>query len=335
MNMMRIKEIQWIILAAATLSLGACSYDSEQPVPAQEEVELRFSSSLELLTRAAYTKTQDTQIADGEIVYAWVDEAKSSGAVEYIQAWKLTADGNGNFPADKKVKKLYPVSGNPIDVYAIHGNFATTPSGTFPTSAITHNVNTDQSTEANYAVSDLLYATGANLKRQTAAHLLTFSHLLSKIEVYLVAGTGTEDSELATATVSIMNTKPTASVTLSKTAAPTIAVSGSATEIAAKMQHETDVNVTIGSDGTPSPARAFAEAIIVPQWVSSTGASGGDEVDFVKITIGTSSYTAKVSKEFTAGNRYTYNVVVNKSGIELTSTITPWADGGTEVISAK
>ena len=331
---MRIKEIQWIILAAATLSLGACSSDSEQPVSAQDEVELRFSSSLELLTRAAYTKTQDTQIADGEIVYAWVDEAKSSGAVEYIQAWQLTADGNGNFPAEKKVKKLYPVSGNPINVYAIHGNFATTPSGTFPTSAITHNVSTDQSTDAGYIPSDLLYATGANLARQTAAHLLTFSHLLSKIEVYLVAGTGTSDAELATATVSIVNTKPTALVTLSKTAAPTITASGSAAEIAAKMQHETDQTVTIAG-GTPSPAYAFAEAIIVPQWVNSTGASGGTEVDFVKITIGTSSFTAKVNKELVGGNRYTYNVVVNKTGIEFTSTITPWADGGITDITAQ
>ena len=329
--MIRIKEIQWIILAAATLSLGACSSDSEQPVSAQEEVELRFSSCLELQTRAAYTKTQDTQIANGEKVYAWVDEAKSTGAVEYIKAWQLTADGSGNFTADKK---LYPVSGNPIDVYAIHGNFATTPSGTFPTAALTHNVSATQSTDAGYFASDLLYATGSNLARQTAAHLLTFSHLLSKVEVYLVAGTGTDDSELATATVSILNTKPTASVTLSKTAAPTITASGTATEIAAKMQHETDQTVTIAG-GTPSPAYAFAEAIIVPQWVNSTGASGGDEVDFVKITIGSSSFIAKVNKEFTGGNRYTYNVVVNKTGIELTSTITQWADGGTQVISAK
>ena len=330
--MIRIKDIQWIILAAATLTLGACSSDSEQS--ALPEVELRFSSSLELLTRAAYTKTQDTQIADGEKVYAWVDEVKSTGAVEYIQAWQLIADGNGNFPAEKKVKKLYPVSGNPVNVYAIHGNFATTPSGTFPTAALSHNVSTDQSSDAGYVVSDLLYATGANLARQTAAHLLTFSHLLSKVEVYLVAGTGTDDAELATATVSILNTKPTALVTLSKTGAPTISASGTATEISAKMQHETDQKVSV-SGGTPSPAYAFAEAVIVPQLVNTTGASGGDEVDFVKITIGTSSYTAKVNKEFTGGNRYTYNVVVNKSGIEFTSTIAQWADGGITDITAQ
>ena len=326
---MRIKEIQWIILAAATFTLGACSSDTDES--AQPEVELRLSSSLELLTRAAYTKTQDTQIANEELVYAWIDEAKSSGAVEYIQAWELKADGNGKLEGQKK---LYPVSGNPINVYAIHGNFATTPSGAFPTAALNHNVNTDQSTVAGYAVSDLLYATGANLKRQTAAHPLTFSHLLSKVEVYLVAGTGTDDSDLATAKVSILNTKPIATVTLSKTGAPTISASGTATNIAAKMQYETDQTVTIADGSAPSPAHAFAEAVIVPQWVNSTSASGGDAVNFIKITIGTSTFTAKINKEFVGGNRYTYNVVVNKTGIELSSTINLWSDGGTEVISA-
>lgn len=322
------KELKLIILAAALLSLGACSSDTDER--AQAEVELRFSSTLDLHTRAAYTKTQDTQILNGEKVYAWVDEAKTTGAVEYIQAWALTADGAGKLEG---VKKLYPVSGNPVNVYAIHGNFATAPSGTFPTAALNHSVNATQTTDANYAASDLLYATGTNLARQTAAHPLAFSHLLSKIEVYLVAGTGTTDAELETAQVTIQNTKPTASVTLSKTAAPTIAASGTATDITAKMQTQTDQTVTV-SGGAPSPAHRFAEAIIVPQWVNTTGASGGADIDFIKITIGTSSYTALINKQFEGGNRYTYNVVVNRSGIELTSTITQWSDGGTQVITA-
>ena len=330
MNDMQTNKSKWLYLAAVLL-LVACGSDSEQTGNGpQTEVELRLSSTLDLQTRAAYTKTQDTQIASGETVYAWVDEAKSTGAVEYIQAWPLTADGSGNFSA---AKKLYPVSGNPVDVYAVHGNFATAPSGSFPTAALSHSVAADQSAAGAYEKSDLLYASKTGCARQTAAHQLTFSHLLSKIEVYLVAGTGTTDAELETAQVTIENTKPTASVTLSKTAAPVIAASGTATDITARMQTQTDQTVTVS--GTAQPAHRFAEAVIVPQWVNTTGASGGTDVDFIKITIGTSSYTAQINKQFTGGNRYTYNVVVNKSGIELTSTINPWGDGGTQVISAK
>ena len=327
---MQTNKSRWLCLAAAALMMGACGSDNEQSGDVQQPVELRLSSTLDLNTRTAYTKTQDTQIASGEKVYAWVDEAAASGATEYVKAWQLTADGSGNFSGDKK---LYPVSGNAVNVYALHGNFATAPSGSFPTAAMTHSVAADQSSEAGYAKSDLLFAKKTGCARQTAAHNLAFSHQLAKIEVYLVAGTGTTDAEIAGATVTIQNTKPDASVTLSKTADPTITVSGTKADIKAKMQSQTDQTVTIG--GTPQNAHAFAEAVIVPQWVNTTGASGGADTDFIKITIGTSSYTAQINKQFTAGNRYTYNVVVNKSGIELTSTINPWGDGGTEVISAK
>ena len=332
---MKMKELKLIILAAALLSLGACSSDTDER--AQAEVELRFSSTLDLHTRAAYTKTQDTQILNGEKVYAWVDEAKTTGAVEYIQAWALTADGAGKLEG---VKKLYPVSGNPVNVYAIHGNFATAPSGTFPTAALNHSVNATQTTDANYAASDLLYATGTNLARQTAAHPLAFSHLLSKIEVYLVAGTGMTDAELATAQVTVLNTKLSTALTLSKTAATLVSIAPSGTidattgnAITAKIQSQTDQTVTI--EGSAQKAYAFGEAVIVPQYVSSTGAAGGSPVDFVQIKVGTNTYTAQVSNDFEAGKRYVYNVVVNKSGITLTSTILPWGDGGTEVIIAK
>ena len=323
-------RMKWILLATAAVTLGSCNSESEQTDNVGQQVELRLSSSLDLQTRAAYTFTQNTQITSGEKVYAWVDEAKTSGAVEYIQAWQLTADGNGNFSGDTK---HYPVSGNPVDVYAVHGNFATAPSGSFPTAALTHSVASDQSALADYAKSDLLYAQKTGCVRQSTAHQLDFNHLLSKIEVYLVAGTGTTDAELATAQVTILNTKPDASVTLSKTAAPAITASGTAADITAMMQSQTDQTVTI--EGSAQNAYAFAEAIIVPQWVNTTGASGGADVDFIKITIGTSSYIAQINKQFTGGNRYTYNVVVNKSGIVLTSTINPWGEGGTEIINAK
>lgn len=311
---------KWIYLAAATLMLGACS-NIEETEPIQEKtVELKLSSSLDLQTRAAYTLTQTTQIANGEKVYAWVDEV---GASEYVHAWELTADGAGNFSGSTQ---NYPVSGKPVDVYAIHGNLTGITAGTttFPAS-LSHSVAADQS--ADYAKSDLLCASATNCARQVAAHNLEFKHLLSKIEIYLVAGTGMTDAELETAQVTILNTKPTTAVTLSKTATPIASIgaaSGTATAITAKMQTETDQTVTIS--GVAQPAHRMAEAIIVPQAVND---------DFIQITVGTSTYTAKVNKTFDAGNKFVYNVVVNKSGIEFSSTILPWGMGETSTISAQ
>lgn len=326
-------RMKWILLAAAAVTLGSCS--SEQADLEGQQVELRLASSLNLQTRAAYTFTQNTQIASGQTVYAWVDEV---GASEYIHAWQLTADGSGNFTGDRK---NYPVSGNAINVYALHGNLTGITPGTttFP-ATLTHTVATDQSTGSNYEASDLLAAKATNCARQVAPHNLQFSHLLSKVEVYLVAGTGMTDAELATAQVTVLNTKLSAALTLSKTAATLVSVAPSGTidattgnAITAKMQSQTDQTVTI--EGSAQKAYAFGEAVIVPQYVSSTGAAGGSPVDFVQIKVGTNTYTAQVNNDFAAGKRYVYNVVVNKSGITLTSTILPWGDGGTEVIIAK
>ena len=244
--------------------------------------------------------------------------------------------GYGNFTGETK---YYPFSGHPVNIYAVHGNIAGITPGTtaFPTVGLTHTVSINQnaSTPAdNFVVSDLLYASASNCARQSAAHNLQFSHLLSKIEVYLVAGTGTTDEELQTATVTILNTKPAATLTLSKTAAPVVAVDAncSVVAIAAKMQTQTDQTVTIES--LEQNAHRFAEAVIVPQWINTTGTSGGAAVDFIQVSVGTSSYKAQINKEFTAGNKYVYNVVVNKSGLTLTSTISQWGDGGTQIISA-
>ena len=315
-----------LMLAAGVMAFAACDNDTVIDSQQQhQQMELRLSSSLDLQTRAAYTMQQGTQIDASEKVYAWGDEVPTSGSPsEYIKAWQLTADGSGSFTGSKQ---YYPATGNNVNIYAIHGNFSETlteGTTTFPTS-LPHTVATDQT--SGYNQSDLLFGSATDLARQAGAHQVTFAHLLSKIEVYLIAGSGVTDTDLASATVSILGTKPQATVTLNKTATPiaSVTASGTATEISALMQHGTDQTVTVGSDTKYAPA--FAQAIIVPQWVSSTGASGGDTTDFIKVTIGTGAYVAKVSNEFTAGNKYTFYVTVNASGLTISSTITDWGAG--------
>lgn len=310
---------KWILIATAAVMLLSCSSESEQVDMKRQLVELKLASSLDIQTRA-YTLTQATQIASGEKVYAWVDEV---GASEYIHAWELTADGAGNFSG---TTQNYPVSGAAVNVYALHGNFTGITAGTttFPTS-LDHSVAADQAT--NYAKSDLLCAKATNCARQVAAHNLQFSHLLSKVEVYLVSGTGMTDTELASATVKILGTKPTTVVTLSKTATPIATIgtaSGTATDITAKMSYDGTATVTISSVAQNAPA--LAEAVIVPQSINA---------DFIQITVGTQTFTAQVNKTFDAGKKYVFNVLVNKSGLLLSSTITDWDDGGTTVTNAK
>ena len=86
---MKKNNIRTITALTALLALAACG----DRLQTSEPVELRFTSGLQMQTRAAYVSTQNTQIVSGEKVYAWVDEAVPSPGtpVEYVHAWELTA----------------------------------------------------------------------------------------------------------------------------------------------------------------------------------------------------------------------------------------------------
>ena len=131
---------------------------------------------------------------------------------------------------------------------------------------------------------------------------MTFTHLLTKINVNLTAGDGFTQAEMANAEVSILGIKPTTTFGVQGTAVTE--GSGDATNIAAG-------------------AGASTSAIIVPQTVMAG--------NFIKITIGGGDYyyALTANKFFASQTLYTYNLTVNKTGLVLTTTqITAWADGG-------
>ena len=328
-----------VLATVAALAFGACSSDSEQPVGQETPVEINLVSYLSnvqtrgsLDTDGDIARLQSTQIAAGETVYAWVEDNNGKASSPYINVWKLTAKGNGSFSG---ATKYYPTTGDNVDVYCIHANFAEAPSGRFPASAITHTVATDQSTAANYLKSDLLYGSVQNQGRR-ALQPIVFKHKLAKIEVKVKLGGGLKASQLTDAgtAVYVQNTFPTAIYTPAKAPAlpeggsiatygGTVKASGTATDIKMYLQKESDASATI---------QAFGEAIIVPQSVSPKAnfirihlADGGDL--FAKLG-GTED------KVFEAGKKYVYTVTVNLSTITLTSSITDWDEGNGDDINA-
>lgn len=318
-----------LILFMAALALLSCG---REPLPDQE-IELRLSGSVGMSTRGVYTPTQGTAIAVGEAVYAWVDDA-GDGTVSpaiapspYVDAWALTCGTGGALSGANKY--YFPASGRTVDVYAVHGNFTAPVEGTTAWSAFTpviHTVLADQSeTTSNYVRSDFLYARDTTVLRNNDPKVLDFKHLLSKVEIYLLAGTGLEESDVTGARVKVLGVQPTATVTLNKRGqtAATVAASGTATDIQCRMTYQTDVQV-----GTKY-AYAFAEAIIVPQAFTTP-------VQLLEITLPNTSIVLRTTADtytFEPGKRYGYNVTVNTRGLLLESTITAWSDTGTTDIS--
>lgn len=312
-------------MAAAMMLLAGCNND-ENEITDNWNGEIRLSSGVTVQTRAN-ADVPDKQIANGQTVYAWVDKATSPDATEYIQAWTLTAQGDGTFSGSNQ---YYPTDGTKLDFYAMHGNFTFTEnSDAFPTS-ITHAVDATQSDNlgTNYLKSDLLYGLMKGVSRSKNAVNLTFYHLLSKVEVALKSGAGSPD--LTGATVTIESTKLKAVFTPSKTAEINSATPETAqTARAGLVTCPTDDNdaapiaiATKIATGDFSTGTEYAAAIIVPQNVAK-------DANFIKVVLaGGGTFTYKVPDAsgitFASGKKYQYKITVNQSGLSVSSSISDW-----------
>lgn len=305
-------------MAVFALAMAGCSNDENEVNNAP--VEIRLTSGVAVQARA---NTQAEQILVGEKVYAWVDKVP---AVSYIDAWTLTADGNGNFTGSSQ---YYPTDNSNLNFYALHGNFTATfteNSTAFPDAPIVHSVEADQSgtDRETYAKSDLLYAIKTGVERSSNAVELEFYHILSKVEVALKSGEGSPD--LTGAVVTIEGTQLKADFTPGKEAdmtvqtarAAMIAVNGDADNAVAPITIET----VITTDFTTNTA--YGEAVLLSNQTIAQDAT------FIKVTLadgGVFNYkvddTGGLALE--SGKKYTYQITVNQTGLEVTSKIQDWA----------
>lgn len=256
--------------------------------------------------------TQDEQLLNGETVYIWANQEATAGTTvwadnAYLKAWTLTANGTGALtPANDK---YYPEKS--MSMLALHGNLTYTEgTSAVPTGTLNHSVLTDQSTQANYAKSDLLIWAGNNVTKQ-ATLPLQMHHKLSKIEIQLTS-TDFTAAELNSAVVTITSIKPTAAVTIDNSVATTQGTMGSAT----------------GSATTITPYRADAnepeyEAII------PCGQAKPATLIHVKMSDETLSFDVNPDAPADAANflenkRYHYTLTINRKAVAVTTSITDW-----------
>jgi hypothetical protein len=282
------------LLAALTvaLALTACSSDSDQQTSARE---IRLFTEVAGSTRAAddADALQDTQLASGTKITVKVKENASTTSVDYPLT-TYTADGLGGLSLPEGVKQYYPANGNGVNIYAFH------PMGAVQTFA----VQTDQTTDAAYKASDLMWASLSDITAEStpAQRTLAFDHLLSKIVVTIQKATGFSETDLATATVTLGNDNLiTSGAFTASTGIFTPAASGTGT-------------ITLATNA----GAATYTAIVVPQSILGKK---------INLTIGevSSSYSILTTK-FEPGKRYTYVLIVGYSGsISLVkSEITDW-----------
>lgn len=279
---------------ATVLSITSCSSEDlqSQNAPQKSGNEISFTYRSAPGTRTAEDPQPNNVVATGLNVGIFgVSSEASTTMTNYTNNKYVTASAGVINLAEGSSAMTWPTTANAtasIYAYAPYNNTWTV------NTANAFSVNSDQSTDANYLASDLLYAAAAS-QAQGSTVALAFSHKLSKINITIKKETGS-NVNLAGATVKIINTKLTTSLNPSTGALGD--ASGDVIDILA---------ATIASDLTAGDesSTATACAVVVPQALTAN-------TGLVKIVTSDSrTFIGKLSAAATLSSGNSYNMTIS------------------------
>ena len=308
--------------------LGSCTSDDVVGGAGREECDIISGQPITVTsaTRATDGSISSTFYANEEV---WLWANKKDGT-EYIKAWQLTAQSDGSFNGNAK---YWPSDGSLLTFYALHGNFKN-PSITEGTTSwsslksLTHTVKTDQTTEENKRLSDLLYSHTSSAVAPNNTVQLAFDHLLAKITVKLDLDNskGITAEELAKATVTLTNIQPDA--TISNTS-----LTGNSGKTST-----TGTRTTITSGKIPSSFNSgdVIGSAIVPLQQFGGGKNDSSTDNVITITLSDDrsfSYNPATPVALSAGMEYTYTLRIIGNKITGSLSVSPFLSEGDKSIS--
>jgi hypothetical protein len=274
-----------ILFAAAALTvLAACSNDDAvtEPTEGRVPVTLAYTTIDATETRAAQNLNEGT-FASGESVTVRISNTGANAWTDYT----FTTAAAGAMTAPNPAP-YYPAGTQNIDIAAYYP----------ATAGTTFSVATDQTADASYKASDLMFASVTNQAKQAEAVNLAFSHKMAKLCVNITAGSGVT----SITSVSILNVKP--AVSFNQATGAVGEASGEATTIA------------MSNNG----------AALIPAQTIDGGLLS------IVTDKGTATYSV-ASKAFAAGQLYTLNITVNLRAVGTTTAITGWTSEGTVTVN--
>ena len=303
-----------ILFWAALPLLGACSNaDEQEGLDANEgrvPVTLTAETVQAVQTRAGAAASQtlnEGNLTTGDVVKVGIRNYDSGNTGDYTDYSYTVTNATGAMSVTGgSATPYYPTDNDgSIDIIAYYPS----------TAATTFEVNNNQSTDANYRASDLMWAKVANQGRQIAAVALQFQHLMAKLNVNVSAGAG----------VSYIKSVTMRNVILSSTFAPK---AGTAT-----VQNVSASTITMFTGGDDAddddeigcacvfPGQSIAAGELLQITVVK---EGGDEA--------TATYSLAADKTFAGGSEYTMTITVNRTALGTTNSISGWSADGTTVI---
>lgn len=297
--------------ASAALLLTACSSnENDFESVASQPIPVNFTASLgvQQVTRAvnnawsASDKIGIYMIKNGmDFTSANVSEKAENKA--YVISSPTSAN---SFQPESAVETIYyPMDNSTVDFYAYY------PKGTVSTN--TEKMYTcalNVASQNNQEALDFLYSNNVKGKKKTdKTAALNFKHQLCKVILTVEAGDGVTAQDLSKLSVTVKDQKTTATFNLS---------TGLLVDIAAKNP----------IDFFKQQDAYIYEAILLPD-ASTTrtfefNLNNGHDAPFIWV----------MPSALTAGNKYTYTVKLNRTGVEVQGTITDWTSGGEGTVNA-
>lgn len=304
------------IMAVAVTAVGCNQQDDglqqEERVPILLKATVKDAAKGPTQTRTATTATtQNTEFLNGQLVKVWIKENDETHTnwIKNPIIYEVKNDNDGDAddgdldPVSDTQSFFFPIGVNIISIFGVHPSTYT--------SNTDFTVAADQTSDGDYAASDLCYSPAADHTRTTGPvdangrQIMTFQHALSKIVVEITTNTG----KTLPATVKLL-AKRTTKMTWS---------TGSDFSVQAEATGDASY-ITMGLNDDGTGTKVSGGAIIPPQTI----AAGTSFISFTVADLGPMIYPLPASTSFTSGKRYTYKIKVNNVGITATTDIDDW-----------
>ena len=270
------------IFAVAAVVFAACTQLEENPTETNVPVSLKYSTVDAVESKAAQDLNEGT-FASGENVKVCVS---NTGVGEWSDYTFTTGDAGAMTPPNPG--PYYPAGSQNIDIVAYYP----------ATAGTSFSVASNQTADASYKASDLMFASVSNQAKQAEAVNLAFTHKMAKLNVNITAGQGVSSIN----SLSVLNVRPT--VSFNQATGEVGSASGDATSIA------------MSNEG----------AAVIPAQTINGGLLS------IVTDQGTATYSV-ADKAFAAGQLYTINITVNLRAVGTTTAITGWTSEGTVTVN--
>ena len=185
---------QILAMAALSVSLWSCSKDAPaDPIaPVQPNPQLTQLCLKGTITSMPLARVNADGFEANDKVGVYVATASTLNSIGNTLDNEAFTYSSGNIAAPQGKEVYWASDDARLSVFAYYPYVTGAPK----TGVVNFSVEADQSTSAKYYGSDFISAKSLNLAPQSSPVALTFNHLLSRLDVELVAGDGITQDEL-------------------------------------------------------------------------------------------------------------------------------------------